>query len=389
MPSVFIPIRTPRRRIPKLCRRPDGLAYVTLDGRRRYLGRHDAPDVEAKYEAALAEWLAGGAPGRSEAGIMIVELIERFHAHCLEYYGPDASHIDRIKAPLRDLRRLYGDMPARDFGPLKLRALREIWIDRNRARATINDWTACIKSMFSWGVSMELVPAELHTALSTVAPLKRGRSRARETKPVQPVSDEHVEAALAHLPAPVAAMVRLQALTGARVGEIVGLRPMDIDRRDPAVWTATLEKHKMAYRGRERVLYFGPQAQEILRPFLLRDADRPLFSPKEAERERHVASRTGKGRRPDQVPNPKKTDRVVRDSYDRRTYNRAIERACRKAGIPVFSSHQLRHACATKLRHAMGLEAAQVVLGHAHADVTQIYAEANHARARDIAITHG
>lgn len=38
MPSVFVPIRTPHKRIPKLCRRQDGLAYVTLDGRRRYLG---------------------------------------------------------------------------------------------------------------------------------------------------------------------------------------------------------------------------------------------------------------------------------------------------------------------------------------------------------------
>lgn len=72
--------------------------------------------MEARYEATIAEWLAGGSPGRSEAGILIVELIAKFHEHCLEYYGPDASHIDRIKAPLRDLRRLYGDMPARDFG---------------------------------------------------------------------------------------------------------------------------------------------------------------------------------------------------------------------------------------------------------------------------------
>lgn len=37
----------------------------------------------------------------------------------------------------------------------------------------------------------------------------------------------------------------------------------------------------------------------------------------------------------------------------------------------------------------MGLEAAQVILGHATADVTQIYAEINHDAARKIAVEHG
>ena len=37
--------------------------------------------------------------------------------------------------------------------------------------------------------------------------------------------------------------------------------------------------------------------------------------------------------------------------------------------------NQLRHAVGTELRKRFGLEAAQVVLGHATADVTQIYAE--------------
>jgi len=45
----------------------------------------------------------------------------------------------------------------------------------------------------------------------------------------------------------------------------------------------------------------------------------------------------------------------------------------------------LRHTAATRVRHAHGLEAAQVILGHTRADVTQIYAERDAALARAIA----
>jgi len=40
-----------------------------------------------------------------------------------------------------------------------------------------------------------------------------------------------------------------------------------------------------------------------------------------------------------------------------------------------WSPNQLRHAAATEINSKFGLEAAQVTLGHAKADVTQIYAE--------------
>ena len=54
--------------------------------------------------------------------------------------------------------------------------------------------------------------------------------------------------------------------------------------------------------------------------------------------------------------------------------------------IPHWHPNQLRHSRATELRNKYGLEAAQVVLGHARADVTQIYAEKNLAIAVRIAL---
>ena len=51
--------------------------------------------------------------------------------------------------------------------------------------------------------------------------------------------------------------------------------------------------------------------------------------------------------------------------------------------------NQLRHTFATKVRKEHGLEAAQVLLGHAKADVTQIYAEKNEALAVAVAAKMG
>ena len=50
---------------------------------------------------------------------------------------------------------------------------------------------------------------------------------------------------------------------------------------------------------------------------------------------------------------------------------------------------QLRHTAATMIRSQFGLEASQVVLGHARADVTQLYAERDLSRAHAIMIEIG
>jgi site-specific recombinase XerC len=54
-----------------------------------------------------------------------------------------------------------------------------------------------------------------------------------------------------------------------------------------------------------------------------------------------------------------------------------------------WQPNQLRHAFATRVRKVHGLEAAQVLLGHARADVTQVYAERNEQLAAAIAVVMG
>jgi len=62
-------------------------------------------------------------------------------------------------------------------------------------------------------------------------------------------------------------------------------------------------------------------------------------------------------------------------------YRRAIARACKKAGVPSWHPHQLRHNAATFLRKEFGLETARIILGHRSAAITTIYAEADQQKA--------
>jgi integrase len=49
-----------------------------------------------------------------------------------------------------------------------------------------------------------------------------------------------------------------------------------------------------------------------------------------------------------------------------------------------WSPNRLRHSAGTEIRKRFGLEAAQVVLGHASANVTQVYAERDLQKAVEI-----
>ena len=91
--------------------------------------------------------------------------------------------------------------------------------------------------------------------------------------------------------------------------------------------------------------------------------------------------------------------RQAGEAYTVDTYRRAIARACDRANawakggvvmgnderlIPHWHPHQLRHTAATELRKQFGIEAARIILGHRSARITEIYAEVDVGRAREI-----
>ena len=376
-------------------------AIVVIRGKTFYLGRFGSDESQSEYNRIVAEWLGLGGdippprtPAKAQPDLTVSELILAYWRHVESYYvkdGEPTSEVDTIRQALRPVRELYGHTPARNFGPLALKACRDEMIQRNWARTYINRQVNRVRRMFLWAASCELVSATIHQALVTVPGLRKGRSAAKEKLPVSSVPDDVVDKTLEYLLPTVAAMVQLQRMSGMRPQEVVRLRRVDIDMTSEACWLYRPSRHKTQHLDRERIVFFGPRAQAILRPLLPIDVTKYVFSPKQSLIERHVRRRAQrktplwKSHVAHQAAKRKdRPKRPPRDAYTTGSYRKAIRRACQKAGIPIWHPHQLRHTAATSIRRQFGLEAAQAVLGHNELGTTQIYAERNLEAARDV-----
>ena len=371
-----------------------GQAVVRIDGQDHYLGKHGSPESWARYNQLIACWYANAQtlpPPAAGDTLTINDLLLAFWRWAETHYrtpdGNPGRELDNLRDALRPLRRAFGSSLARAFGPQALRAVREDMIQAGLCRTVVNSRINRIRRVFKWAASFELIPVSVHEALRTVAGLSRGRSKAREPEPVEPIPEEQVVPAIPFMPTPVQAMVQVQLLAGCRVGEVMVMRALDLTMTGP-VWVYRPARHKNQHRGRERVIYLGPKAQDVIRPFLTADPAAYLFSPREYVDNLH--RRRAQQRRTKRTPSEKARRRKTHPKrkpgacYSRRSYRLAIVRACQAAGVPPWSPLQLRHTAATRIRSQYGLEVAQAILGHTRVETTQIYAERDLARAAQV-----
>jgi integrase len=158
------------------------------------------------------------------------------------------------------------------------------------------------------------------------------------------------------------------------------------------VWLYTPHQHKTAHRGKRRAIAIGPQAQAAIRDYFTPRIDDYLFSPARMMREFRDSQRQARKtpvQPAQQVRTKPKPKKKPGEHYTARSYAEAVSRACEKAGVEHWHPNQLRHGFATRVRKEHGLEAAQVLLGHSKADVTQVYAERNEALAASVAAKIG
>ena len=93
---------------------------------------------------------------------------------------------------------------------------------------------------------------------------------------------------------------------------------------------------------------------------------------------------------PSQVNRRKESPKLIpAREYTPHTYAHAVRVAAEKAKVSHWCPLQLRHLYASEVRKGHGLEAAQVLLGHSRADVTQVYAERNEQLAATVAAKIG
>jgi integrase len=371
-----------------------GQAYVWLNGRERYLGKYGSPESRAAYQRVVGEWLVTKAaplpsnPFKAEsvrADLRMNELLVAYLEFAAGYYvknGRPTGELANMKEATKPLQALYETLPVSQFGPTCLRAVRERMIKADLSRKVVNARINRLRRIFKWGVEHELVAPAVLQGLQSVAPLKKGRSEARETSRVTPVPQAYIDAVAARVTKPVKAMIGLQLVTGMRPGEVVLLRTCDIDMSGK-IWEYRPESHKTEHHGIERVIFLGPRAQEIVRPFLKTDLTAYVFSPRDAvlNARKKLEPKTGRSKRTLRIRGYR---RCPSSRYTRGSYQTAIYKACVRAEIPPWGPNRLRHNAATFLRKEFGLDAARVILGHTSAAVTEIYAEMDRKKAAEI-----
>jgi integrase len=433
--------------------KPTNSARCWIDGRWVPLGRFNSPESKAEYERICAIHRVGSSSSAITnrlAEPSINEVLLAFWTFAEKHYrkptGEPTTELNEYGYALRPLRELFGTTRAAAFGPLALQTVRNRMIELGWCRTRVNKQVGRVRRAFRWAASQELIPATTVHALSTMSGLQRGRCDAHDTEAVTPADPAAVEAVLPFLTPTVKVMVQLQRFSGCRPSEVRLMRAGDLDcSRDPWMYRPSI--HKMAYLGRDRTIPLGPRAKTVLEEFLrdgrpipngvgmldvtkapariamakayhvagrldeakmLRDLACPivivtgrvlhpewfLFSPAQAREERFAAMRAERKSKvqPSQQCRRKRAvelERHVGDVFTGDGYASTIRRACVRAGVAAWKPNQLRHLRATEIRAMYGLEAAQVVLGHAKADVTQHYAERDQSLAAKVAAEIG
>lgn len=324
-----------------------GQAVAYVNRQEVYLGPHGSPESREAYSSLLDRLRSGEtettvrrAARERQSRRPAVPLNELFMRFILEELPKYATAEQRcIKGAIKIARELYGDTDAAEFGPLRLRTVREAMVRKGWSRSFVNKEIKRLRMVLRWAVGWEMLPRTIVDALGDVKPLAAGDSEAPESIPRKAISAADIQAVKAMLCERHRDLVDLMLMTGCRSGELLSLTTGMIDRTGE-IWRTDLERHKTRHQGKSRTLFYNPTAQMILRKYLQADPDVRLFT--------------------------------LRGD----TFSKAVKVACVKAGVPVFTPHWLRHTVATKLADEVGIEGAQRLLGHSQAAMTRHYSQA-------------
>ena len=404
--------------------KPSGRARVRLNGRDCYVGEYGTVAAEEAYNRLIAEWLmngrklptkrrevakvgVGGDSEGVESTLTIKGLVDAYLDWAARRYtNSNQSGVNYYAT--RPLVEAFGSTPVIVFGANSLRLVRQLMIQRGWYRTSINKRISTIRGIFAWGAAREMVPETLHRTLVMVEPLVRGRDGGRESSPKALVPESAVEKIKPHLSRQTYSIIRIMQLTAARCGEVVVMRPGDlqpVEVGDIRILEYVPSTHKTQHMGFTRTIRLGPKSQLIINPFLNRGSDEFLFSPMEAEAERrareHKARITpplcgntvGSNRRakPQKQPGSKYDTAAVRHAIAAAVsaYNKAHRGDPDFEPVVRFSPHQLRHSALTKIRDEFEVECAMEVAGHHAPTMTDLYSGRSNAAARRVAMEAG
>jgi integrase len=337
--------------------RASGRDRVQWRGRTYYLGPIGSPESRAAYCELIRK--LSGQPAIDGSGALpenpppgegtVAQLVALWHAHASREHTPEECRSYRYS--LIPVVRLYGDSLVEQFDALALRRVQQQMAE-TLCRNQVNRRIVRIRTVWRWAEMEKLAAPGSWAALRAVPPLTRPRPGLKESQKVRPVEWWRL-ARTAYLGASpgLRLLILLGWWTGARPSELASLRAEWIDTSSD-VWTASLERHKTAWRGHTRTLHFGPQAQELLAPRLAELGGAGVLCP------------DGRG-----------------NHFSRRGLLQAVVRACDRAGVTRWHCYQWRHACKQRLVRLVGLDATRSLLGQRSLSSTEQYAAGVDAQA--------
>jgi len=338
---VFADMGRPKNQFPALRHHAhSGQAFILFHGVTIYLGHAGSAEAAAAYQSILANITSTGEaiilPVENRPKMTVATVAGEYLSNLPKNYPQASGEPKMINLAIRWLLLPeFAAGHAECFTPAKFLELRQAWVDAGKSILTINKWHNYILNLFRWAAMTDRLPASVWHSLQTVPKLKPGRSPAKSAKKVDPVPMADVEAVKAVVSDVIRDLIDLQIFTGMRSGEVLSMTTRQI-----ADNVYRPDKHKNKWRGHKREIHLGPQARAII-------------------------ARRSAGLSPD--------DRLFSLRVD--SYTTTIDRACKRAGVPHWHPHQLRHLAGSRVRDAYGLDAAQAFLGHATAKTSEIYAK--------------
>lgn len=343
---------------------PTQRAYLTWKGKRYYLGRwvdkgQPIPKpVKLEYEKIIGQLFhLGRVVEEVSAEITVQEICAKFLTEHAEKRF-DSGEVDNWRQATVKLCRLFGDLPASQLTPLKLRHFQDHLVQGKYARSHINKLQRRVIRIWGWAVSYDLLDPALLVGLQSVPALRMGLPGVTEAPEIDLVPLDLVKQTIEKIHEPVKSMIQVQLMTGCRPGEVRGMTWGDIDQSGE-MWIYRPAKHKTAHWGKKRVIPLTQKVQEILLKF---PRERPT----------------------DFVFDP--GSRVENKSYHRQSYSRAIKVCCEAHGLAVWNPRQLRKLAAQRVDDMLGIEHSSALLGHSGSDVTRrFYAKSQLTKATEAA----
>lgn len=301
-----------------------GQAIVKVKGRVIYLGKYESSESVEKYQKILASL----DPPKS---CSVAELLTRFVGH-LRLQGVTNGRCNVVATLLRRFVAIYGDFEACDINIKHLKSYRAILEQEGTMRIAGNSNLNVVKQMLKYAAQEGIISPLKWAEFSLVEGLKRGRSKNPDKKGIGPADPVALGKIWKYLKPQTKDAVRLQLYTGMRPSEALSVRLIQV-KPFQGVYIYRPEKHKTAYLGKSKAILIPRKAYALIQRW----------------------------------PNG------IGVSF--KGYALRLMRASRKAGVKTISPNQFRHTFATMLRKRLGIEKAQIALGHSSLNTTEIYAE--------------